>query len=150
MKHSELNRGLQTLTKIWTQMNTDLQDIKYKELTEKIIKIFYKIYNKLGYGFLEKVYENAMMIEFRREGIPAVAQSPIKVLYENELVGEYYADILVDDKVIVEIKATRTMALDHEAQLLNYLKATNIEVGLLLNFGPKPQIKRKVFDNYRK
>jgi len=131
-------------------MNTDYQDIKYKELTEKIIKIFYKVYNKLGYGFLEKVYENAMIIEFGREGIPAVAQSPIKVFYEDEVIGEYYADILADDRVIVEIKATRTLALEHEAQLLNYLKATDIEVGLLLNFGPKPEIKRKVFDNHRK
>ena len=131
-------------------MNTDDQDIKYKELTEKIIGIFYKVYNKLGYGFLEKVYENAMMIEFKKEGIPAVAQSPIKVLYEEEIVGEYYADILVATKVIVEIKATRNLALENEAQLLNYLKATDIEVGLLLNFGPKPQIKRKAFDNYRK
>ena len=132
-------------------MNTDFQDTtKHKELTEKIIRIFYRVYNTLGYGFLEKVYECAMIIEFRREGIPAVAQSSIKVLYRNELVGEYYADILVDDKVIVEIKAMRTLALEHEAQLLNYLKATNIEVGLLLNFGPKPQIKRKVFDNHRK
>ena len=103
-----------------------------------------------GYGFLEKVYENSMMIEFRGEGIPAVAQSAIKVLYKNELVGEYYADILIDDKVIVEIKATRTLVMDHEAQLLNYLKATDVEVGLLLNFGPKPEIKRKVFDNNRK
>ena len=132
-------------------MDTDFQDAtKHKELTEKIIRIFYRAYNTLGYGFLEKIYENAMIIEFRREGIPAVAQSPIKVLYKNELVGEYYADILVDEKVIVEIKATRTLALEHEAQLLNYLKATDIEVGLLLNFGPKPQIKRKVFDNNRK
>ncbi len=130
-------------------MNTD-QGLKYKELTEKIISIFYKVYNQLGYGFLEKVYENAMIIDFKAEDISAVAQSPIKVLYKNELVGEYYADILVDDKIIVEIKATRTLALEHEAQLLNYLKATNIEVGLLLNFGPKPQIKRKVFDNIRK
>jgi len=131
-------------------MNTDLQDIKYKELTEKIIKIFYKVYNKLGYGFLEKVYENAMIIEFGREGILAVAQSPIKVSYEDEVIGEYYADILVDDRVIVEIKATRNLASEHEAQLLNYLKATDIEVGLLLNYGPKPEIKRKVFDNLRK
>ena len=131
-------------------MNTDLQDIKYKELTEKIIKIFYKVYNKLGYGFLEKVYENAMIIEFGREGIPAVAQSRIKVSYEDEVIGEYYADILADDRVIVEIKATRTLASEHEAQLLNYLKATDIEVGLLLNYGPKPEIKRKVFDNLRK
>ncbi len=131
-------------------MNTDLQDIKYKELTEKIIKIFYKVYNTLGYGFLEKIYENAMMIEFRREVISAISQSSIKVFYENEVVGEYFADILVDDKVIVEIKAARTLALEHEAQLLNYLKATDIEVGLLLNYGPKPEIKRKVFDNLRK
>ena len=131
-------------------MNTDYQDTKHKALTEKIIRIFYRVYNKLGYGFLEKVYENAMMIEFRSESIPAISQSPIAVLYKDELIGEYYADILVDDKVIVEIKAAKTLALDHEAQLLNYLKATNIEVGLLLNFGPKPEIKRKVFDNNRK
>jgi len=132
-------------------MNTDFQDTtKHKELTEKIIRIFYRVYNTLGYGFLEKIYENAMMIEFRREGIPAVAQSPIKVLYKTELVGEYYTDILVDEKVIVEIKATRGFVPENEAQLLNYLKATDIEVGLLLNFGPKPQIKRKVFDNNRK
>jgi len=132
-------------------MNTDYQDItKHKELTEKIIRIFYRVYNTLGYGFLEKNYENAMMIEFDKEGIPAVAQSQIKVFYENEIVGEYFADILVDEKVIVEIKASRSLIPENEAQLLNYLKATNIEVGLLLNFGPKPQIKRKVFDNHRK
>ena len=131
-------------------MNTDFQDTKHKALTETIIRIYYRVYNKLGYGFLEKVYESAMMIEFRKEGIPALSQSPIKVIYEEEVVGEYYADILVDDKVIVEIKATRALALEHEAQLLNYLKATDIEVGLLLNFGPKPEIKRKVFDNFRK
>ena len=131
-------------------MNADCQDFKHKELTEKIIKIFYKVYNKLGYGFLEKVYENAMMIDFRREGVPAVSQSAIKVYYEGEIVGEYFADILVDDKIIVEIKAAKNLALEHEAQLLNYLKATSIEVGLLLNFGPKSEIKRKVFDNSRK
>jgi GxxExxY protein len=96
------------------------------------------------------VNENAMIIEFRKEGIPAVPQSPIKVFYENEIIGEYYADLLVEDKVLVEIKAVRSLADEHEAQLLNYLKATDIEVGLLLNFGPKPQIKRKAFDNLRK
>ena len=131
-------------------MNTDFQDIKYKTLTEKIINIFYRVYNKLGYGFLEKVYENSMMIEFKKEDIPAIPQSPIKVFYENEIVGEYFADILVDNKVIVEIKAAKALALENEAQLLNYLKATDIEVGLLLNFGPKPEIRRKVFDNVRK
>ena len=124
--------------------------MKHEKLTEEIIKIFYKVYNSLGYGFLEKVYENAMVIEFRKANIPAVSQSPIKVLYDNKLIGEYFADILVDDKVIVEIKAAKCVALEHEAQLLNYLKATDKEVGLLLNFGPKPEIIRKVFDNLRK
>jgi len=131
-------------------MNADIQDFKHTELTEKIINIFYRVYNKLGYGFLEKVYENAMMIELKKEGILAIAQVPIKVLYDNEIIGEYYADILVDDKVIVEIKAARQLAEEHEAQLLNYLKATDIEVGLLLNFGFKPEIKRKAFNNLRK
>ena len=131
-------------------MNIDYKESKYKELTEKIIGIFYKVYNNLGYGFLENVYENAMMIDFKKENIPAVSQYAIKVSYEDEIVGEYFADILVDDKVIVEIKAVKNLAIEHEAQLLNYLKATDKEVGLLLNFGPKPKIKRKVFDNIRK
>ena len=131
-------------------MNIDYKESKYKELTEKIIGIFYKVYNNLGYGFLENVYENAMMIDFKKENIPAVSQYAIKVFYEDEIVGEYFADILVDDKVIVEIKAVKNLAIEHEAQLLNYLKATDKEVGLLLNFGPKPKIKRKVFDNIRK
>jgi len=131
-------------------MNADYKDFKYEELTESIIKIFYKVYNKLGYGFLEKVYENAMMKELEREDIPAVSQSAIKVVYEEEIIGEYFADILVDNKVIVEIKAAKSLAIENEAQLLNYLKATEIEVGLLLNFGPKPDLKRKVFDNMRK
>lgn len=131
-------------------MNADYQDFKYKELTDKIIKIFYKVYGSLSYGFLEKVYENAMMIEFKREGIPSVPQSPVRVFYDGQVVGEYYADILVDNKVIVEIKAAKSLVEEHEAQLLYYLKATDIEVGLLLNFGPKPEIRRKAFDNSRK
>jgi len=131
-------------------MYTDSQDAKYKELTKKIIGVFYKVYNQLGYGFLEKVYENAMMVELKKESIPALAQCPIKVSYDGTVVGEYFADILVDGKVISEIKASRGLPLESEAQLLNYLKATDMEVGLLLNFGPAPQIKRKVFDNYRK
>jgi GxxExxY protein len=128
-------------------MNADYQDFKYRELTERIINVFYKVYNKLGYGFLEKVYENAMMVEFKKEGVTVVSQSPIRVLYEGETIGEYYADILVENKVIVEIKASRRLVAENEAQLLNYLKATDIEVGLLLNFGAKPEVKRKVFDN---
>jgi GxxExxY protein len=131
-------------------MNADFQDFKYKELTDRIIKIFYKAYNKLGYGFLEKVYENAMVIELEREGIAAVAQSPINVLYDGKIIGEYFADILVENKVIVEIKAGRQLVEENEAQLLNYLKAIAMEVGLLLNFGPKPEVRRKAFDNLRK
>ena len=131
-------------------MNTDYQDFKHRELTERIINVFYKVYNKLGYGFLEKIYENAMMLELKKEGITSASQSPIRVLYEGEIIGEYYADILVDNKVIIEIKASRRLVNENEAQLLNYLKSTDIEVGLLLNFGAKPEVKRKVFDNSMK
>ena len=137
-------------TQFWTQMNADYKDFKHKELTEEIMKIFYRVYNKLGYGFLEKVYENAIMLEFKREGIPAVSQSVIKVVYEDEIIGEYFADILVDNKVIIEIKAAKSIAIEYEAQLLNYLNAIKIEVGILFNFGPKADFKRKVFDNIRK
>ena len=127
-------------------MNTDCQDTKYKSLTEKIIKIFYKVYNKLGYGFLEKVYENAMMFEFKREGIPVVSQFAIKVLYENEIMGEYFADIMVEDTIIIELKAIDSLKRVHEAQLLNYLKATGTKIGFLVNFTyPKAEIKRFVF-----
>lgn len=123
---------------------------KHQETTQKIIKAFYRVYNNLGYGFLEKVYENAMMIELRKQGIDAVQQSRIDVYYEAEIVGDYFADLLVDGKVLVELKAANQIAADHEAQLLNYLKATQNEVGLILNFGPKPQIARKIYDNDRK
>jgi GxxExxY protein len=128
---------MRIINKDRTQIYTDFKDSKHKTLTAAIISIFYKVYNKLGYGFLEKIYENAMMYEFRKAEIPAKSQSPIKVVYEDEVMGEYSADILVDDKVIVEIKAARKIAPEHKAQLLNYLKATDKEVGLLLNFGPE-------------
>ena len=128
-------------------MNTDYQDSKYKPLTEKIIKIFYRVYNSLGYGFLEKVYENAMVIELRKMGCLVEAQKNIKVYYNKEEIGDYYADLLVDDLVIVELKAAENLCEEHECQLINYLKATNKEVGLLLNFGKKAEFKRKVFSN---
>ena len=131
-------------------MNSDLQDHKYSELTEKIIKSFYKAYNTLGYGFLEKVYENALLLEFKDFNLQALSQAPINVLYIGVVIGEYFADILVQGTVILKIKAAKTLSVEHEAQLLNYLKATNAEVGLLLNFGPKPEIRRKAFDNNRK
>lgn len=128
-------------------MNADFERIKHRELTEKTIGSFYTVYNVLGYGFLEKVYEHAMMIELRRQSLYAERQHAIEVSYEGEIVGEYFADILVEKRVIVEIKASKKLAKENEAQLLNYLKATGIEVELLLNFGPKPEIMRRIFDN---
>lgn len=123
---------------------------RHQETTERIIKAFYNVYHTLGYGFLEKVYGNAMMIELRKLGLIAVQQERIDVYYEGEVVGEYFADLLVEGKVLVELKAAQQIADEHEAQLLNYLKATKNEVGLILNFGPKPQIARKIYDNERK
>lgn len=124
--------------------------IKHEQLTEQIIQAFYTVYHILGYGFLEKVYENSLAIELRKMGLTVVQQAAIRVYYAGIVVGEYYADLLVADAVIVEIKAVRSLLAEHEAQLLNYLKATPYEVGLLLNFGPKPEIRRKVYDNDRK
>jgi GxxExxY protein len=123
---------------------------KHSEITDKIIASFYAVYKTLGYGFLEKVYENAMALELRKRNVTVKAQAPITVLYEGEIVGEYFADLLVADAVIVELKAAKALADEHEAQLLNYLKATPHEVGLLLNFGPEPKVKRRSFENSRK
>jgi len=117
----------------------------HSEITEKIIKAYYTVYNKLGYGFLEKVYERAMIIELQKEGMSCLEQIPIDVFYDSMKVGFYIADIFVEGKVIVEVKAAETLSEAHEAQLTNYLKATEAEVGLLLNFGKKPLFKRKVF-----
>ena len=122
----------------------------HTELTGSIIKAYYQVYNELGYGFLEKVYENAMCIELRKLGMKVIQQMPIAVYYSGEVVGEYIADLLVDDLVIAELKAARTLNPDHEAQLLNYLKATRFEVGLPMNFGVKAEFKRKAFNNDRK
>ncbi len=125
-------------------------DFKYTDITELIIKAFYTVYNTLGYGFQEKVYRNALAIELRKLGLKVIQEARIVVYYDGEMVGEYFADLLVAGAVIVELKAVKRLLEEHEAQLLNYLKATPYEVGLLLNFGPKPQIKRKAFDNSRK
>ena len=120
---------------------------KHSEMTEKVIGTFFKVYNTLGYGFAEKVYENSLAIELRKLGLHVEQQKCIAVYYEDQNVGEYFADILVNDAVILELKAVRQLLSEHEAQLLNYLKATTIEVGLLLNFGPKAEHRRKVYDN---
>ncbi len=123
---------------------------KHTDLTEKIIGAFFKVHNTLGYGFSEKVYENSLAIELRKAGLRVEQQKGIVVYYDSDVVGEYAADLLVNDAVILELKAVRTLLEEHQAQLLNYLKATNVEVGLLLNFGPKAEYKRKVYDNERK
>jgi GxxExxY protein len=122
----------------------------HTNITELIIKGFYNVYNELGYGFLEKVYENAMVIALEELGLTGAQQVPIDVYFEGKIVGKYEADLVVDNLVIVELKAARTLNPDHEAQLLDYLKATRYEVGLLLNFGAKAEIKRKAFSNARK
>ena len=122
----------------------------YKEKTELIINAFYKVYNRLGYGFLERVYHNAFLIELRNIGFNVKSEYPIKVIYEGVEVGDYFADIIVDDCIIIENKAAETLREDHEYQLINYLKATEMEVGLLFNFGRMPSFKRKLFTNDRK
>jgi GxxExxY protein len=123
---------------------------KHADLTRKIIGAFYQVYNTLGYGFSEKVYENSLAIELKKQSLEVQQQQPIVVHYEGVEVGEYFADLVVNGQVILELKATRQLLDEHEAQLLNYLKATTVEVGLLLNFGPKAEIKRKTYDNHRK
>lgn len=122
----------------------------HQDLTEEIIHVFYKVYNTLGYGFLEKVYEKAMLIELKAAGLEAINQYPVNVFYEEEIVGEYFADIMIENKVIVELKAKEKLCSDHEVQLVNYLKGTELEVGLLMNFGKEPKIKRRIFTNDRK
>ncbi|HVK96595.1 MAG TPA: GxxExxY protein [Flavisolibacter sp.] len=124
--------------------------MKHKEITEKIIAAFYKVYNTLGYGFLEKVYERAMLVELKEIGLLAESQRRILVYYFGNVVGDYTSDIVVENVVICELKAAECIVDEHEFQLINYLKATTIEVGLLLNFGKKPEIRRKIFDNDKK
>ena len=121
----------------------------HAELTNKIISSFFKVYNTLGYGFLEKVYENALVIELKRAGLNVLQQQNIKVYYENQVVGNYFADIIAD-QVILEIKSAEGLREENKAQLINYLKATDKEVGLLLNFGRTPEFKRVIFTNDRK
>lgn len=122
----------------------------HKELTEKNIKAFYNVYNKLGYGFLEKVYENALIIELKKMGLKVTSQMPVKVFYDDKVVGEYFADLCIENLIINELKAAEHLPESGEAQLTNYLRATDIEVGLLFNFGPKPEFIRKIFTNDKK
>lgn len=124
--------------------------LPHQELTETIIRCFYTVYNTLGYGFLEKVYERAMMIELRRAGLSPTNQGTVTVYYRGEAVGEYSSDIIVNDTVVCELKTAKTISAEFSSQLINYLKSTTREIGLILNFGPIPQIQRRIFSNDRK
>ncbi len=128
----------------------DQPELKHAATTGPLIELFYHVYRSLGYGFLEGVYGKAMAISGRKLGIQMELQFPIRVHFEGSVVGKYYADLVANNAVIVELKACRELAPEHEAQLLNYLKATEYEVGLLFNFGPKPRYKRMICENSRK
>lgn len=134
-------------------MSTDKnnsESLLHKDITEEIISAYYFVYNELGFGFLEKVYENAMLIELKSRGFKVESQKIVKVHFKDSIVGEYFADIIVEDKIILELKSCEALVPEHEVQLFNYLKATNIEVGLLFNFGKRAAFKRKVFTNDNK
>jgi GxxExxY protein len=124
--------------------------MKHQEVTEKVIGVYYEVYNELGHGFLESVYEQAMLIALSEAGLHVARQLPITVHFRGQVVGEFRADIVVNNLVIVEIKAARTIESAYEAQIMHYLRATDVEIGLLMNFGPKPEFKRFIFDNERK
>ena len=124
--------------------------LKHRELTEKIIGVFYEVYNELGHGFLESVYERAFEIALKSKGIDVMRQIEVPVWFRGQQVGDFTADMLVEKCVLLELKAGRTLEAVHEAQLLNYLRATEIEVGLLFSFGLKPEFRRLAYDNVRK
>jgi len=125
-------------------------ELLHKNLTDQIISVFYDVYNELGYGFLEKVYQNALYLELNSRGFKVESQKPIRVFYRGIEIGEYFADLVVNNLVILELKAAEYITKEFEAQLLNYLRGTDIEVGLLLNFGKRPEFIRRVFENSRK
>ena len=128
-------------------MNADNHPLLEAELTERVIGVFYSVYNELGHGFLESVYENAFTSALRESGLHIVQQAPIAVRFRGVLVGEFKADLLVEDRLVFELKAVSQLGQTHEVQLVNYLKAAGIPVGLLFNFGPKPQFKRRILAN---
>lgn len=131
-------------------MNADTRGLKHKELTETIIGVFFEVYNELGHGFLESVYEKAFAVALTQKGLAVRRQIQVPVWFRGQKVGDFVADLLVNQMVLFELKAARMLDSAHEAQLLNYLRATEIEVGLLFNFGIKPEFRRLAFDNARK
>lgn len=136
--------------KLLVLQHSTSRELKHAELTEKVIGVFFQVYNELGYGFLECVYEQAMAIALAEAGLDVKRQIAIPVWFRGQQIGDFQADMLIEGNVLLELKAVRTIDLAFEKQLLNYLRATDIEVGLLLNFGHKPEFRRLVFDNTRK
>jgi GxxExxY protein len=124
--------------------------LKHADLTEKIIGVFYDVYNELGYGFLEFVYEGSLVIALHQAGLAANRQIVLPVWFRGQKVGEFRADLLVENSVLLELKSARSLEPAHEAQLLHYLESAEVEVGMLLNFGARPQFRRLLFDNERK
>src|SRR5579863_1236350 len=131
-------------------MHWDSTNYKHQESTEAIIRSFYEVYNELGHGFLESIYEEALFRVLKNNGVSVQRQHPLSVWFRGEQIGDFRADLIVADHVIVELKAVKALEPFHEAQLLNYPRASHLEVGLLLNFGPTPKIKRLVFANEKK
>jgi len=125
-------------------MKTD--KLKYKSITDKILRGFYEVYNELGHGFLESVYENALRIVLNNHGLKVETQKEIQVVFRKEIVGNYRADMLIEDKIILELKTAKAINEIHMAQLMNYLRASEIEIGFLLNFGVKPEFKRIIYN----
>ena len=126
------------------------QVYKHVDLTRRIIGAFYEVRNILGHGFLESVYENALVLKLRREGLRVCQQQPLSVYFEGTVVGQFFADVVVEERVILELKAVENLNDAHRRQLYNYLRATDCEVGLLLNFGPEAEFQRVILDNARK
>ncbi len=131
-------------------MSTLPPGLKHSDLSEKIIGVFYDVYNELGHGFLESTYAEALVVALKESGLTAAREVPVPVWFHGRKVGQYYADLIVEGVVLLELKAARVLESAHEAQLLHYLRATEVEVGLLLNFGLRPQFRRLLFDNERK
>lgn len=145
-----LNRLIDAFNCFFNAYDLESMPLLHEELTNVIIKTFYEVYNELGYGFLEKVYQNALCIELRNKNLVVEPEKRIAVYYKEQQVGDYVVDLIVENKVLLELKAVDHINEQYENQILNYLRATDCELGLLMNFGPKPEFKRKVFENNRK
>lgn len=144
MTRVKLDTDLHRLT-LLKKVSYLMKTLRHEELSKKIIGAAYNVHKELGHGFLEKVYKNALALELEDSGLSRRLEAPLEVSYHGRIVGEYFADLIVEDKIIVEVKAVSKLEPVHEVQLVNYLKATGLEVGLLINFGQSVEIKRRIF-----